>query len=319
MLIPYRIAFRSLNESNFLVIKSLFWIYDQRMPYSPFMVFSLWEVFLAACILAIPPIWFSGITSVRSEPRFKFALVTCVIDWIAYVILVPSSLFEYSLLEDASNPWLNLTFFVTLVLLVIVIIPTFMDLRTEKDQILGQKQMNILLLISLFLPVAVILPIGETFYSIRIESTFWLFFRQSIRTEYSRYYYFLSDCILSIQPAPTFPIGIIGWLFNFMFIYKIAQYGKGKCHLRTPILLGLGTLFPTLLNNVFMKFMGYEPSSIIHLPIPVIFFAGILIVKKLQPPLVVQKPEASEVLIEEIVVAVPLLHRLRSRLWCKEK
>jgi hypothetical protein len=277
------------------------------------MVYPLWVVLFAACILAIPPIWFKGMTSVRTEPRYKFALVTCVVVWIAYTILVPSYLFEYSPLAEAPETWLNLTFFVTLILLAFVIIPTLLDLRIEMNQALTQKQIILLILVSFTLPIAVKLPVGDTFYSIRLESISWLFFTQSITTEYSFYYYFLSDFILSIQSAPTFPIGVMGWILNFAFIYQLTQYGRGRCRLRDVLILGLCTLLPTLLNNIFMKLMGYEPSSIVHLPIPILLFTGLFITRNLQPSLRSEVPE------EEIEVAVPFLHRLRSRFWRKEK
>ena len=313
MCIPYRIAFRSLNESEFLTIKSLFWLYDQRISHTPLMVIFSWEVFLSACVLLIPPIWFSGTTSTSEVSRYQLAFATCVIDWIAYVILVPSFLFEYSPLEEAPDPMQNLTFFVMLILLLMVIIPSLLDKKPEMNQALTKRHTILLILICLLFPVAMILPTGETFYSIRIEAVTWLILRQSILTELPIEYYSLSDFILSFQPAPTFPIGVMGWILNFLFIFQLIQYSRGYAKLKHIVLLGLTTLIPTALNNIFMVAMGFQPSSIVHFPIPTLFFVGVLIIKKIHPPLLLDTH------IEEIDIEVPLLHRIRSRLWRKEK
>jgi hypothetical protein len=217
---------------------------------------------------------------------------------------------------DAPDAWLNLTFFITLILLGLVIIPMLLDHGPEITQTLTKRRMKLLVLSTMIFPTSIIFPIGETLYSIRFDSTFWLFLRQAILTELPIHYYYLSDIILSIQIAPTFPIGVMGWILNFVFIYQIVQYSRGRIKQRPVfklLLLGLSTLVPTLLNNVFMISMGYQPSSIIHLPIPSLFFVGVLIVRKLQPALVETTP------LEEVDIPVPLLHRLRSRLWRKEE
>ena len=314
--IPYRIAFRSLNESTFFVIKSLFWYFDQRLDLAPLRFQSSWEVIIAACILAIPPIWFSGIASIGIKSKHRFAIVTCVIDWIAYEIMVPNYLFEYNPLDSASDTWLNLTFFVTLILLGIVIVPTLLDHAQDMSQTLTKRKTKLLILSTIIFPTSIIVPIGETLYSLTFDSTFWLFFRQSILTELPIPYYYLSDFIFSIRNAPTFPLGVMGWIMNFVFIYQIVQYSQGRIKQRPVLkllLLGSSTLIPTILNNVFIVAMGYQPSSIIHLPIPSLFIIGLLVLRKLRPPMV------SDMHAEEVEIPVPLLHRLRSRLWRKEE
>jgi hypothetical protein len=276
------------------------------------MFFNSWDVFLAAIILALPPICFSIIKSIQKEPLYRFALLTCIIDWIVYSILVPNYLFEYPPLEDAFDTMQNLSFFVTLILLSIIVIPTLMDCRRGMNSGLTLNQIKILIALSIIFPTVVIFPVGETAYAIKFESISWLIFRQSIRTELPIYYY-LSDFILSLQAAPTFPIGVLEWILSFFFIYQISQYSIGYSNLRNLKLLGFATLIPRLFANIFLVAMKYQPSSIIHLPIPALFLAGLIIVRKLQPPL------TSEILIEEVDVPVPLLHRLKSKFWGKEK
>ncbi len=115
------------------------------------------------------------------------------------------------------------------------------------------------------------------------------------------------------------PFSIIIVIFFIYFTYKILQYLQGKATRRECILIGLvATIVAPFLNLLlFASYVGF------YYPIPVTFFVGLIIIRYVQPVMVVDSiwdehedvpwfdPEA---ISKEQKVKIPFLYLLKSKL-----